>query len=45
MQIMAPILDALKDFFHHFLGLVDGDLQHGSLAGGVFYGRLGDRVS
>ena len=45
MQIMTPILDTLKHFFHHFLGLLDGDLHLGNLAGGVFYGRLGDRVS
>ena len=45
MQIIASILDALKDFFHRSLGLVDSELHHGSLAGGLFYGRLGDRVS
>lgn len=45
MQIMDPILDVLEDFFHGSLSLVDGGLHHRSLAGRVFYGRLGDRVS
>lgn len=45
MQIMDPILDVSKDFFHRSLGLVDSDLHNRSLARGVFYGRLGDRVS
>ena len=45
MQIIAPILDSLKDFFHRSLGFLDSELHHGCLAGGVFYWRLGDRVS
>ena len=45
MQIMDPIRDVLKDLFHRSVSLVDGDLHHRSLAGAVFYGRLGDRVS
>ena len=45
MQMMDPILDFLKDFFHRSLSLMDGDVHHRSLAGGVCYGKLGDRVS
>ena len=45
MQITDPILDGLKDFFHRSLSLMDGDLHQRSLAGRVFYRRLGDRVS
>ena len=45
MQIVDPILDALKDLFHRFLSLVHRGLHQGSLAGRFFYGRLGDRVS
>ena len=45
MQLMDPILDSLKDFFHRSLSLVDGDLHHRSLASRFFYGRLRDRVS
>ena len=47
MQIVDPILDVLKEFFHRSLRLVDRGLHHGSLAGRFFsfYGRLGDRVS
>ena len=44
---MHPILDVLKDFFNHFLSLVEGRLHLRSLAGRVFffYGKLGNRVS
>ena len=45
MQIRAPILDVLKDFFHHSMSLVKRDFHHRSLAGRVVYGKLGMWVS
>lgn len=45
MQIRDPILDILKDFFHHSMSLVKGYFHHRSLAGKVVYGKLGIRVN
>ena len=45
MQMMDPILDILKDFFHHSLSLMEGNFHHRSLAGRVFYWKLGIRIS